>query len=109
MDEFEVHLLSTASLELFSDNTLAAFKNQLPQNISLDGDWRVALSEIIFPSEINNVYTLYFITFTLLKRRKMKKTLTKLMKKKQRKLKLTLNQLFHKDKTFDAESYQQPF
>ena len=31
MDEFEVHLLSTASLEVFGDNTLAAFKNQLPQ------------------------------------------------------------------------------
>ena len=76
MDEFEVHLLSTASLEIFGDNTLAAFKNQLPQNISLEGDWRVALSEIIFPSELNNL-----ITFTLPKRRKMKKTLTKLMKK----------------------------
>ena len=60
MDEFEVHLLSTASSELYRDNTLAAFKNQLPQNISLDGDWRVALSEIIFPSEINNVYTQFF-------------------------------------------------
>ena len=60
MDEFEVHLLSTASLEIFGDNTLAAFKNQLPQNISLEGDWRVTLSEIIFPSEINNVYTDFF-------------------------------------------------
>ena len=59
-DEFEVHLLSTASLENFDDNTLAAFKNQLRQNISLEGDWRVALSEIIFPSEINNVYTDFF-------------------------------------------------
>ena len=60
MDEFEVHLLSTASSEIFGDNTLASFKNQLPQNISLEGDWRVALSEIIFPSEINNVYTEFF-------------------------------------------------
>jgi len=60
MDEFEVHLLSTASVEIFGDNTMAAFKNQLPQNISLDGDWRVALSEIIFPSEIKNVYTDFF-------------------------------------------------
>ena len=60
MDEFKVHLLSTASVEIFGDNTMAAFKNQLPQNISLDGDWRVALSEIIFPSEIKNVYTDFF-------------------------------------------------
>ena len=60
MDEFEVHFLFTASLEIFGDNTLAAFNNQLPQNISLEGDWRVALSKIIFPSEINNVYTDFF-------------------------------------------------
>ena len=60
MEEFEVHLLSTASMNIFGDNTLASFKNQLPQNISLEGDWRVALSEIIFPSKINNVYTDFF-------------------------------------------------
>ena len=95
MDQVEVHLLSTASLEIFGDNTLAAFKNQLPQNISLEGHWRVALSEILFPSEISNVYTDFFNTFTLSKRRKMMKTLMKLMKKKQRKMKLTLNQMFH--------------
>ena len=52
MDEVEVHLLSTASLEIFGDNTLAAFKNQLPQNISLEGHWRVALSEILFPRKL---------------------------------------------------------
>ena len=50
MDEFEVHLLSTASVEIFGDNTMAAFKNQLPQNISLEGDWRVALSCLLYTS-----------------------------------------------------------
>ena len=60
MDKFEVHLLSTASLEIFGDYTLAAFKNQLPQNVSLEGDWRVAPSEKNFPSGINNVYTDFF-------------------------------------------------
>ena len=65
LEEFEVHLLSTASMNIFADNALASFKNQLPQNISLEGDWRVALSEIIFPSNINNVYTDFFITSTI--------------------------------------------
>ena len=62
MEEFEVHLLSTASMNIFADDTLASFKNQLPQNLSLEGDWRVALSEIIFPSNINNVYTDFFLS-----------------------------------------------
>ena len=65
MEEFEVHLLSTASMNVFPDNTLASFKNQLPQNVSLEGDWRVALSEVIFASNINNVYTDFFITSTI--------------------------------------------
>ena len=60
MEEFEVHLLSTASMNIFADNTLASFKNQLHQNISVEGDWRVALSEIILPSKINNVYAHFF-------------------------------------------------
>ena len=64
MNEFELHLLSTASLNIFMDNTLASFKNQLPQNVSLEGDWCVALSEIIFPSRIHNVTTkfLYLVS-----------------------------------------------
>ena len=69
MDEFELHLLSTASLNIFQDNTLASFKNQLPQSFSLEGDWRVALSEIIFPSEINNVYTDFFYYVHTVKKR----------------------------------------
>ena len=51
-------------MNIFADNTLAPFKNQLPQNISVEGDGRVALSEIFSPSNINNVYTDFFITST---------------------------------------------
>ena len=47
MDDFEVHLMSTASMNNFADNTLASFKNQISQYVSLEGDWRVALSELI--------------------------------------------------------------
>ena len=43
MEEFEVHLLPTASMNIYADNTLASSKNQLPQIISLEADWRVAL------------------------------------------------------------------
>ena len=51
-DEFTVHLISTASMDYFPDNTLASFRNFCKEEIALDGDWRVALSEIIFPTPI---------------------------------------------------------
>ena len=54
-DEFTVHLISTASMDYFPDNTLASFRNFCKEEIALDGDWRVALSEIIFPTKLNNV------------------------------------------------------
>ena len=60
MEDIGVHLFFTASMNVFADNTLASFKNQLPQNISIEGDWRVAFSEIIFPSYINHIYTHFF-------------------------------------------------
>ena len=49
--EITVHLISIALMEFFPDNTLAKFKEE----IALDGDWRFALSEIIFPTKLNNV------------------------------------------------------
>ena len=54
-DEFTVHLISTASMDYFPDNTLASFRNFCKEEIALVGDWRVALSEIIFPTKLNNV------------------------------------------------------
>ena len=48
MEEFEVHLVSTASMNIFADNRLASSKNQLPQNISIEGDSRVAFSRKLF-------------------------------------------------------------
>ena len=54
-DEFTLHLISTASMDFFPDNTLASFRIFCKEEIALDGDWRVALSEIIFPIKINNV------------------------------------------------------
>ena len=54
-DEFTVHLISTASMYYFQDNTLASFGSFCSEEIALDGDWRVALSERIFPTKLNNV------------------------------------------------------
>ena len=39
---------------LFDSNTLASFRNFFIDKIQLSGDWRVALSEIIFPTKIEN-------------------------------------------------------
>ena len=54
-DEFTIHLVSSASMNIFPDNTLANFKNFLSQEINLEDDWRVAISEIIFPANLYNV------------------------------------------------------
>ena len=54
-DEFTIHLVSSASMNIFPDNTLAKFKNFLSQEINLEDDWRVAISEIIFPANLYNV------------------------------------------------------
>ena len=53
--EFTIHLVSSASMNIFPDNTLAKFKNFLSQEINLEDDWRVAISEIIFPANLYNV------------------------------------------------------
>ena len=56
-DEFTVHVISSASMEFFDPNTLSSFRNFFNNEIQLADDWRVALSEIIFPTEFeHNVY-----------------------------------------------------
>ena len=54
MNEFTVHLVSSASMNIFPQNTLS-FKNYFNEESNLEGDWRVALSEIILPEKINQV------------------------------------------------------
>ena len=64
-DEFTVHVISSASMQIFKSNTLASFRNFFNDQIQLSGDWRVALSEIIFPTKIENVVEGDFIAFRL--------------------------------------------
>ena len=55
MDSFTIELVSSASGELFPDNTLSSFKNFLPEQVNLEGQWEVAISEISYPSMYQNI------------------------------------------------------
>ena len=54
MDSFTVELVSNASGELYPDNTLSSLTNFLPEQVNLDGQWEVAISEISYPSMYQN-------------------------------------------------------
>ena len=54
MDSFTFELVSNASSQLFPKNTLSSFTNFLPEQVNLDGQWEVAISEI-YPSRYENV------------------------------------------------------
>ena len=55
MDSFTIELVSNASSELFPNNTLSSFTNFLPEQVNLQGQWQVAVSEISYPSMYQNV------------------------------------------------------
>ena len=55
MDEFDIHLESAGSIKTYSGNTIAAFRNFSFHPVQFEGDWRVALAEIIFPTSIKNI------------------------------------------------------
>ena len=38
-DEFTVHVISSASMEIFDSNALNSFRNVFNDNIQLAGDW----------------------------------------------------------------------
>ena len=55
MDSFTIELVSDASGELFPDNTLSSFTSFLPDQVNLEGQWEVAISEISYPSMYQNI------------------------------------------------------
>ena len=55
MDSFTIELVSNASGELFPDNTLSSFTNFLPEQVNLDWQWEVAISQISYPSVYQNI------------------------------------------------------
>ena len=50
MDSSTIELVPNASGELFPDNTLSYSTNFLPEQVNLEGQWEVAISEISYPS-----------------------------------------------------------
>ena len=52
-------------MQIFGSNTLASFRNFFNDEIQLSGDWRVALSEIIFPTKIEHVVNGVLIAYSL--------------------------------------------
>ena len=55
MEWFTIELVSNASAQLFPYNTLSSFTNFLPEQLKLDGQGEVAISEISYPSIYQNV------------------------------------------------------
>ena len=63
MESFTIELVSNASAQLFPENTLISFTNFLPEQLNLDGQWEVAISEISYPSMYQNVTAGKFLFF----------------------------------------------
>ena len=55
MDSFTIELVSNAPGELFPDNTLSSFANFLPEQVNLEGQREVAISEISYPLMYQNI------------------------------------------------------
>ena len=55
MDSFTIELVSNASGELFPYNTLSFFTHFLPEQVNLEGQWGVAISELSYPSMYQNL------------------------------------------------------
>ena len=56
-------MVSNASGELFPDNTLSSFTSSLPEQVNLEGQREVAISEISYPSMYQNITEGYFKFF----------------------------------------------
>ena len=63
MESFTIELVSNASAQIYPDKTLSSFTNFLPEQLNLDGQWEVAISEISFPSMYQGVTEGKFMYF----------------------------------------------
>ena len=63
MESFTIELVSNASAQLFLDNTLSSFTNFLPEQLNLDVQSEVAISETFYPSMYQNVTEGKFMFF----------------------------------------------
>ena len=63
MDSFTIELVSNAYGEIFPDNTISSFTNFLPEQVNLEGQLEVAISEISYPSMYQSITERYFKFF----------------------------------------------
>ena len=63
MESFTKEMVSNASAQLFPDKTLSSFTNFLPEQLNLEGQCEVAISEITDPSMYQNVTEEKFMFF----------------------------------------------
>ena len=54
MDEINIYLKSTESMNVYTENTMAAFLNLVALPIQLEGDCRVSSAEVMFPTSFEN-------------------------------------------------------
>lgn len=54
-NNFFITLMSNSSASDFPDNKTSDFTVNLAKNITLEGDWEVALAELIYPQTIQNI------------------------------------------------------
>ena len=55
MESFTKEMVSNGSAQLFPEITLGSSTKILPEQLNLEGQWEVAISEISYPSMYQNV------------------------------------------------------
>ena len=63
MESFTIELVPNASAQLFPDNTLSSFTIFLSEQMNLEGQWEVAISEKSCPSMYQKVTERKFMFF----------------------------------------------
>jgi len=56
MSRFHLTVSSNSSMDYYPENTVVRFTMKLLNNIDLDGEWKVGLSETSVPSHVHNVF-----------------------------------------------------
>ena len=65
MDSFAIEMVGNACAKLLSDNTFNSFTISLPEQLNLEGQWQVAISEKTYPSVYQNVTDRKFLLFDI--------------------------------------------
>ena len=70
MTHFYMTLPSNASMKIYPNNTVAKYTTQLPTNIELDGEWEVALTEIMYNNSGGILVESDFVTIMVVRLQK---------------------------------------